>query len=95
MKSVGLLPTEEYIQPRLSIGNAVSDHEFSTGHFKVQVDAQSLCLSVKNVHGRIIWKCKYLSSQLLLCSAFCVASEENHVCLCTLEILIIACDSPT
>ncbi|KAL9545801.1 hypothetical protein MBANPS3_006978 [Mucor bainieri] len=56
MKSVGLLPTEEYIQPRLSIGNAVSDHEFSTGHFKIQVDAQILCLTVKNVHGRIIWK---------------------------------------
>ncbi|KAI8641325.1 glycosyl hydrolases family 31-domain-containing protein [Parasitella parasitica] len=56
MKNVGLLPTEDYIQPRLSIGNAVSDHEFSTGYFKIQVDAQAMCLTVKNIHGRIIWK---------------------------------------
>lgn len=58
MKSIGLLPTEDYIQPRLSIGNAVSDQEFSTGHFKVQVDAQQLALTVKNVNERTIWKCK-------------------------------------
>ncbi|CEP11093.1 hypothetical protein [Parasitella parasitica] len=56
MKNVGLLPTEDYVRPRLSIGNAVSDHEFSTGHFKIQVDAQAICLTVKNMHGRIIWK---------------------------------------
>lgn len=64
MKSVGLSSPEEYIQPRLSIGNAVSDQEFSTGHFKVQVDAQALALTVKNGHGRTVWKCKFLS----LCS---------------------------
>lgn len=81
MKSVGLLPTEEYIQPRLSIGNAVSDHEFSTGHFKIKVDAQALCLTIKNVHNRIIWKCKCLSSQLLLHSILC-SLRKNHVCLC-------------
>lgn len=58
MKNVGLLPTEEYIHPRLSIGKAVADQEFCTGHFKIQVDAQALALTVKNPHGRIIWKCK-------------------------------------
>lgn len=58
MKSVGLLPTPDYIQPRISIGNAVSYQEFSTGHFTIQVDAQALSLTVKNCNGRIIWKCK-------------------------------------
>lgn len=57
IKNIGLAPTEEYIKPRLSIGNAVSDHEFSTGHFSVQVDAQNLSLVIKNHHKRIIWKC--------------------------------------
>lgn len=64
MKSVGLSSTEEYIQPRLSIGNAVANQEFSTGNFKVQVDAQALALTVKNGHGRIIWKCEFI---ILLC----------------------------
>lgn len=65
MKTVGLSSPEEYIQPRLSIGNAVADQEFSTGHFKVQVDAQALALTVKNGHGRTIWKCKFW---ICLCS---------------------------
>lgn len=60
MKSVGLSATEEYIQPRISIGNAVANQEFSTGHFKVQVDAQALALTVKNLHGRTIWKCEFV-----------------------------------
>ncbi|GAA5802552.1 hypothetical protein HPULCUR_008022 [Helicostylum pulchrum] len=80
MKSVGLLPTEDYIQPRISIGNAVSYQEFSTGHFTIQVDAQALSLTVKNTNGRIIWKSLYnlpfLSSTL---GQDIIKCEENGV----------------
>jgi hypothetical protein len=58
LKSVGLAPADEYVPPRLVIGNAVIVQELSTGHFKIQVDAQLLSLTVQNEHGRIIWKCK-------------------------------------
>ncbi|KAI9473929.1 MAG: glycosyl hydrolases family 31-domain-containing protein [Benjaminiella poitrasii] len=56
LNSVGLGSPEDYVQPRLSIGSAVADQELSTGHFKIQVDAQALALTIKNAHGRIIWK---------------------------------------
>ncbi|KAI8083262.1 glycosyl hydrolases family 31-domain-containing protein [Gilbertella persicaria] len=56
LKNVGLSSTEDYIQPRLSIGNTVYDRPFSTGHFKIQVDAQALTVSVKNPNGRTIWR---------------------------------------
>lgn len=80
MKSVGLSSTEEYIQPRLSIGNAVANQEFSTGNFKVQVDAQALALTVKNGHGRIIWK-SLRNMPFLSCSVGkdTVSSGENGV----------------
>ncbi|RCI02826.1 hypothetical protein CU098_000314, partial [Rhizopus stolonifer] len=61
LKNVGLSSTEDYIQPRLSIGNTVYDRPFSTGHFKIQVDAQALTVSVKNPNGRTIWRCKVFS----------------------------------
>lgn len=73
-KSVGLSSPEEYVQPRLSIGTAVSDKEFSTGHFKVQVDAQALALTVKNINGRTIWKCKFFFFDLL-----CVAEPRFNI----------------
>lgn len=82
MKSVGLLPTEEYIQPRLSIGNAVADQEFSTGHFKVQVDAQALALTVKNGHGRTVWKCKVYNKNLdflCLCSQTTFFNQNRSI----------------
>ncbi|KAI8336256.1 glycosyl hydrolases family 31-domain-containing protein [Chlamydoabsidia padenii] len=56
LKAVGLAPVEDYIQPRLSIGNRVLDNEFSTGHFKIHVDSQQLMLSIKNSEGRVIWQ---------------------------------------
>jgi hypothetical protein len=60
LKSVGLSSPEDYIHPRLSIGPAVAYQEFSVGSFKIQVDAQALALTIKNAHGRIIWKCKVI-----------------------------------
>ncbi|KAI8991603.1 glycosyl hydrolases family 31-domain-containing protein [Mycotypha africana] len=56
LKSIGLAPVGDYIQPRLSIGNAVASNEFSTGHFTIQIDSEKMCLMIKNGHGRIIWK---------------------------------------
>jgi hypothetical protein len=57
IKNLGLSSTEEYVKPRLSIGKAVAHQEFSTGHFKIQVDPEALALIVKNGNDRIIWKC--------------------------------------
>ncbi|KAI8375380.1 glycosyl hydrolases family 31-domain-containing protein [Choanephora cucurbitarum] len=56
LKKVGFPTEEDYIRPRLSIGNTVYDHPFSTGHFTIQVDAQALSVIIKNPNGRIIWK---------------------------------------
>ncbi|KAI9269247.1 glycosyl hydrolases family 31-domain-containing protein [Phascolomyces articulosus] len=56
IKSVGLAPLDSYVEPRLSIGNAVSDREFSTGHFKIQVDEEARAVFIKNNKGRLIWK---------------------------------------
>ena len=60
MKSVGLSPIEDYVEPRLSIGNAVATQEFTIGQFKVQVDAQSMALTIKNRGGKMVWKCELL-----------------------------------
>ncbi|CAO3582313.1 unnamed protein product [Absidia cylindrospora] len=49
LKAIGLAPVQDYIQPRLSIGNCVLDSEFSTGHFKVHVDSQALVLTIKTI----------------------------------------------
>jgi hypothetical protein len=57
-KTLGLTSPEEYVKPRLSIGNAVAHQEFSIGHFKIQVDPEAIALVVKNGNGRVIWKCK-------------------------------------
>ncbi|KAI8099350.1 glycosyl hydrolases family 31-domain-containing protein [Halteromyces radiatus] len=56
LKAVGLAPVEDYIQPRLSIGNRVLDGEFSTGHFKIQVNTQTMLVTVKNLEGRVLWQ---------------------------------------
>lgn len=58
IKSVGLAPLDAYVEPRISIGNAVYDRELSTGNFKVHMDAQARALIIKNSKGRVIWKCK-------------------------------------
>ncbi|RCH90520.1 hypothetical protein CU097_010011 [Rhizopus azygosporus] len=55
-KTLGLTSPEEYVKPRLSIGNAVAHQEFSIGHFKIQVDPEAIALVVKNGNGRVIWK---------------------------------------
>lgn len=65
IKSVGLAPLDAYVEPRISIGNAVYDHELSTGNFTVHMDAQARALIIKNNKGRVIWKCK-------ACHAICI-----------------------
>ena len=55
---MGLAPLDSYVEPRLSIGSAVSDREFSTAHFKIQVDEEARAVFIKNNKGRVIWKCK-------------------------------------
>ncbi|KAI8146758.1 glycosyl hydrolases family 31-domain-containing protein [Fennellomyces sp. T-0311] len=68
IKSVGLAPLDSYVEPRLSIGNAVSDRGFSTGHFTVQVDEEARALIIKNSKGKTLWKSlhniPFLSSSL-------------------------------
>ncbi|CAO3608411.1 unnamed protein product [Cunninghamella echinulata] len=56
LKAIGLAPVGDYIHPRISIGKMVLENEFSTGHFKVQVDSQALVLRIKNNEGKIIWQ---------------------------------------
>ncbi|KAI7883691.1 hypothetical protein K492DRAFT_229502 [Lichtheimia hyalospora FSU 10163] len=56
IKSVGLAPLDAYVEPRISIGNAVYDRELSTGNFTVHMDAQTRALIIKNNKGRVIWK---------------------------------------
>ncbi|SAM05871.1 hypothetical protein [Absidia glauca] len=56
LKAVGLAPVEDYIPPRLSIGNRVLSNEFCTGHFKIQVDSERLMVTVKNLKGGVIWQ---------------------------------------
>lgn len=58
LKATGLASYDNYIEPRLSIGNAVPNREFSTGHFKIQVDSEALALVIRNDAGKILWKCK-------------------------------------
>ncbi|KAG1521582.1 hypothetical protein G6F52_006620 [Rhizopus delemar] len=80
IKNLGLSSTEEYVKPRLSIGKAVAHQEFSTGHFKIQVDPEALALIVKNGNDRIIWKSiqnqPFLSSTLGIDEIIC---ENNGV----------------
>ncbi|KAI9323143.1 glycosyl hydrolases family 31-domain-containing protein [Dichotomocladium elegans] len=68
IKSVGLAPLDAYVEPRISIGNAVPDREISTGNFSIQVDAEARALIIKNNKGRVIWKSlhnlPFLSSSL-------------------------------
>ncbi|KAI8993192.1 glycosyl hydrolases family 31-domain-containing protein [Pilobolus umbonatus] len=72
---------EEYVEPRLSIASTVSIQEFSTEHFKIQVDAQHVSLVVKNMTGKIIWKS--LQNQPFLASSLGVdeiqASENGTI----------------
>lgn len=61
IKSVGLAPLDAYVEPRISIGNAVADREYSTGHFRMHLDAEKLALFIRNGKGRVIWKCKVVA----------------------------------
>ena len=58
IKSVGLAPLDAYVEPRLSIGTAVSNRPFSPGHFTVQVDDDARALIIKNDKDKTLWKCK-------------------------------------
>ncbi|ORZ02729.1 glycosyl hydrolases family 31-domain-containing protein [Syncephalastrum racemosum] len=55
-QSTGLASYDNYIEPRLSIGDSVPNREFSTGHFKIQVDSEALALVIRNGAGMILWK---------------------------------------
>ncbi|ORX56331.1 hypothetical protein DM01DRAFT_1334803 [Hesseltinella vesiculosa] len=56
LKAFGLAPMEEYIHPRLSVGDRVLTNPFSTGHFKIQMDPEALTLTVTTTDGRVVWQ---------------------------------------
>ncbi|KAI8065668.1 glycosyl hydrolases family 31-domain-containing protein [Gongronella butleri] len=56
LKAFGLAPMDEYIQPRISIGDRVLTNEFSTGNFKIQANQERLSFSVKTLDGRVLWE---------------------------------------
>jgi hypothetical protein len=57
LKFLGL-KWEETVECRLSVGNAVAEAEYKTGHFSIAIDAQNLMVVVKNSTGRVVWQCK-------------------------------------
>lgn len=89
IKSVGLAPLDAYVEPRISIGNAVADREYSTGHFRIQLDAEKLALFIRNEKGRVIWKCNcmiYIGSlcarNLTRCITFSLAQLAFSIIQC-------------
>ncbi|KAI8376556.1 glycosyl hydrolases family 31-domain-containing protein [Radiomyces spectabilis] len=53
---VGLGSNQDYVPPRLYIGNAVPNRVYNVGEFAIRMDAEARALIIKDKQDRIVWK---------------------------------------